>query len=589
MNRKQIFEKIISYYNKKNYSYVLTLLEQNSEIILLSNNLKIIQAISLRKEGFLKESAYVYESLLLEKMNRNPALYVSYGLLQFELQNPEFAIKLFASALEIDNKFFDAYYNYGFIYHNYKEYFKAIAFYEKALALSPHSVIACLGICQSYIAIGDFEKAAQICKKIITSNPNDHRIRLLHASLLHNENKVDEAEAIIMSLIDDFGETESLCFELAKLKYSMGQVDEGKGILGNMIDRGYKSKNIYSLFFDISWSEKTINPFSLYEATAFESLPAEIFYDYINKLQRLNLYEKAFFELKKYSNNFNEQYIFTVLLAKTERELGFLDKAEKILASIVTERKNNHLVLYEEAILSLCKGNASKASKIAIQGQEIDNHPKWLSLIYTCNKQEGKLNNLLGMNELLEDVSIVDDVMNKKMLHDLEVFLNVEHTNKKAFIDQSARNSSQTEGNLLQRSYELFHRVKKVFEAHIEQYLVSKGKKVNGYISGSWSIQLNRNGQHINHTHSEGDLSACFYISIPKNCHTNGNGWFKCGGSHLSCRLDDADDFYIEPISNRLVIFPSYLWHGTNEFVSEENRLTLAFDYKFCDNTMIKL
>jgi hypothetical protein len=32
------------------------------------------------------------------------------------------------------------------------------------------------------------------------------------------------------------------------------------------------------------------------------------------------------------------------------------------------------------------------------------------------------------------------------------------------------------------------------------------------------------------------------------------------------------------PKEGQLVIFPSYLWHGTTPFVAEEPRLTLAFD-----------
>jgi hypothetical protein len=34
----------------------------------------------------------------------------------------------------------------------------------------------------------------------------------------------------------------------------------------------------------------------------------------------------------------------------------------------------------------------------------------------------------------------------------------------------------------------------------------------------------------------------------------------------------------IQPATGRLVLFPSYMWHGTEPFESDEPRMTVAFD-----------
>jgi hypothetical protein len=35
---------------------------------------------------------------------------------------------------------------------------------------------------------------------------------------------------------------------------------------------------------------------------------------------------------------------------------------------------------------------------------------------------------------------------------------------------------------------------------------------------------------------------------------------------------------YVQPQSGRLVLFPSYLWHGTTPIHGDEPRMTIAFD-----------
>ena len=37
-------------------------------------------------------------------------------------------------------------------------------------------------------------------------------------------------------------------------------------------------------------------------------------------------------------------------------------------------------------------------------------------------------------------------------------------------------------------------------------------------------------------------------------------------------------ELYVQPKPGRLVLFPSYMWHGTVPFASSQQRLTVAFD-----------
>jgi hypothetical protein len=39
-----------------------------------------------------------------------------------------------------------------------------------------------------------------------------------------------------------------------------------------------------------------------------------------------------------------------------------------------------------------------------------------------------------------------------------------------------------------------------------------------------------------------------------------------------------AAEHFVKPKPGRLVLFPSYMWHGTVPFTTDEARMTIAFD-----------
>jgi hypothetical protein len=56
------------------------------------------------------------------------------------------------------------------------------------------------------------------------------------------------------------------------------------------------------------------------------------------------------------------------------------------------------------------------------------------------------------------------------------------------------------------------------------------------------------------------------------------HGWLKFGESNLGLGGDDRPERFVKPVVGQLVLFPSYMWHGTVPFQSAADRLTIAFD-----------
>jgi uncharacterized protein (TIGR02466 family) len=97
--------------------------------------------------------------------------------------------------------------------------------------------------------------------------------------------------------------------------------------------------------------------------------------------------------------------------------------------------------------------------------------------------------------------------------------------------------------------------------------------------AGSWSVRLRGGGHHSNHVHPQGWLSSAFYVDLPPRAEDEpaDSAWFTLGApdERLDLKVDPWSK--IEPRAGRLVLFPSWMWHGTVPFRGGE-RLTVAFD-----------
>ncbi len=55
-------------------------------------------------------------------------------------------------------------------------------------------------------------------------------------------------------------------------------------------------------------------------------------------------------------------------------------------------------------------------------------------------------------------------------------------------------------------------------------------------------------------------------------------GWLKFGEPPFDMGFSDPVRRMVEPKVGRLVLFPSYMWHGTLPFTAPDTRTTIAFD-----------
>lgn len=155
-------------------------------------------------------------------------------------------------------------------------------------------------------------------------------------------------------------------------------------------------------------------------------------------------------------------------------------------------------------------------------------------------------------------------------------------------LEQSLRGGSQTPQNLQAVEHPAVRAFFDGIDEPIRAYLrhVGKGEGAlasrnrDSYrIKGVWSVRLRQGGRHVDHVHSEGWISSAFYVDLPTTLDApDQEGWIRFGRPPFPTRPEIEPFLHLRPEPGRLVLFPSYLWHGTVPFTSDEQRLTIAFD-----------
>jgi tetratricopeptide (TPR) repeat protein len=99
-------------------------------------------------------------------------------------------------------------------------------------------------------------------------------------------------------------------------------------------------------------------------------------------------------------------------------------------------------------------------------------------------------------------------------------------------------------------------------------------------IASAWSIRVEGAGagHHVSHVHPGGVLSSAFYVEVPEALDASTReGWLELGRPPADIPLGLPPIAAVAPRPARLVLFPSYLYHGTRPFRAGR-RMSVAFD-----------
>jgi tetratricopeptide (TPR) repeat protein len=164
------------------------------------------------------------------------------------------------------------------------------------------------------------------------------------------------------------------------------------------------------------------------------------------------------------------------------------------------------------------------------------------------------------------------------------------HPQTREYVGQSLRGGTQTPDHLFGAGHDLVDRLQVRIAQTLSRYIAGLkedethpflSRRMRGFrYAGSWSSRLKDCGFHVNHVHPQGWISSCYYVAVPDAVkdETARQGWIKFGEPGYAVALKNPIRRALQPVPGRLVLFPSYMWHGTIPFRDQAARTTIAFD-----------
>jgi tetratricopeptide (TPR) repeat protein len=192
------------------------------------------------------------------------------------------------------------------------------------------------------------------------------------------------------------------------------------------------------------------------------------------------------------------------------------------------------------------------------------------------------------LSQLLETPAGWPDL--PSFLTDVTARLNVLHNPRgHRLLYQSLRQGTETTQDLSRSQDPVIQALFHAFAAPLARYrdYIGQGEdplrrrnQGSSRFNGSWSVRLHSAGFHTSHVHPRGWISSACYIQLPDSMRAGNTaeGTLSFGTPGMITTPTLNAELSVRPELGQLVLFPSYFWHGTLPFHSDQPRLTVAFD-----------
>jgi tetratricopeptide (TPR) repeat protein len=276
--------------------------------------------------------------------------------------------------------------------------------------------------------------------------------------------------------------------------------------------------------------------------------------------------------------------------------LGRHGEALAAFDRLLTVERNSAELFGCAAEAALLSGDPEKAEHFCGEALRLDAHDQTaLCILSTAWRMmaDERDETLSGYDSLIrsfeleppEGFSSMDDFN-----AELNAWLDRVHPATREYLNQSLRGGTQTPDQLFGKGQVLVEKIRGRIDEAVGRYIREmKEDEQHPFLSrrardfrhvGSWSSRLRDCGFHINHIHPLGWISSCYYVAVPKAVEdvSARQGWIKFGEPGLDVPLKNATRRAIQPRAGLLVLFPSFMWHGTIPFHDAQPRTTIAFD-----------
>ncbi|MEP6343430.1 MAG: putative 2OG-Fe(II) oxygenase [Maricaulaceae bacterium] len=521
---------------------------------------KHLAAMIARDSGDYHNALIYLEDSLAVKPNDHEVLN-TVGTIWVRLQDPIRAERAFNAALDISPSYHVARANLAFCHLNYQNPADALPLFEALAQVDVNNQLFMLAQVYALKDLSKNEQALALLDKAKTDGPHKEEFAFLRGQILFEMGAFDEAITANNEAISSPVFGPKAIVNMAQTLHMLGQWPAASVVLERILEN--------------------------------EDNRSEVFVAVARVFHMADETEKAENILEKALSKFGEQAELLSFKGRMKADQNKAAEAYKLTFEGLKRRPGDIGLMTEFSRAAMVAGHvpdAMHAAQSALNQQP--NNQFWMAMRATGGRLLGTDYKYYFDYEKYVHVYDLDAPEGYKSIEDFNVALartleNL-HNFSDAPLNQSVRIGTQTSPNLVHLDNPILKHFFDAVQSPIKQYMAAIGTD-NGHpltrrntgearIRAAWSVKLDQDGHHIDHIHPEGWISSAYYVDVPKTMDDGDgkSGWIRFGQPPFDVNLEA--EHFVEPKAGRLVLFPSYMWHGTVPLKQSGRRLTLPFD-----------
>jgi len=465
--------------------------------------------------------------------------------------------------------------------------------FRRALSIKPDFQQAATGLGRLLIDTKRWEDAATLYGRLLASAPQDVTVRYGYATVQLELGAAEIAEAMFDALVSSGNDLPEIRFMRARARLELGRTEDALEDLRESYASG-PSNICLRVYAGALWMTE--------DHVGFEQLLANASEQPGLLVTAADLYRqggqagKAIKVLQEARGKYSLPAEAWTVEATARIDLNEPQAAERAARECLAKDPQNRIVKGSLITALLMQGMATEALEFTRPMREAEpDDQHWIACEATALR-------LLGSDRYAELVDLDRFVRPYKLpvpdgFDDIESFnqafleaLDKWHLYKTHPLEQSLRDGSQTPRDLTTIDDPVIRSFVKALDEPIRQYMKDVGsdddhpltaRNTGNYkIAGSWSVKLHGGGWHINHVHPEGWISSAYYVLVPEETKKGDDkaGWIKFGEPPFETSPATPPQKWVQPEAGLLVLFPSFLWHGTAAIYDNSIRVTAPFD-----------
>jgi tetratricopeptide (TPR) repeat protein len=539
-----------------------------------------------------EKGAFADARQLLRHIKHPKAIHLL-GLIEKSDGNLKLAVTLLQTAANLDPRDAEIASNLALVAIDDGNFELAITEFRRAIRMRPNFLPAVTGLGRLLIDLERYEEALEVYRAHSKDSPVDIGIRHGLATALLGVGQVAEAESIFDALIHEGNDEPQIRFMRGRARFELGQLESAIEDL-KFSHAANPSTLTLKALANTYWMMQDNPSFTelLRQAMPIPELAvssAEI-------LRQSGAPETALLVLNNNGAVNYQQPDAWWIAATSHIDLKQAEKAETISRRRLTADPDDQPIKRSLIISLLMQGRAEEAMPlIEAMRQAEPNDQLWIAYETSALRLLGseRYDHIVDLDRFVRSYELqapdgFDDIVsfNAAFLGALDKW----HQFKAHPLDQSLRDGSQTPRDLTSIDDPVITAFFRALDTPIRAYMADVGagddhpltaRNTGQYkIAGSWSVKLHGGGRHVNHVHPEGWISSSYYVSVPKETKTDPHkaGWIKFAEPPFETSPQSPPQKWICPEAGILVLFPSFLWHGTQPIHDNSVRVTAPFD-----------